>query len=268
MATVGVRGLSPAAVDGRRQRYGKTVIGKKTARLQREAEQLRDKVRANKVLLDHARREELTDGALRRALRDAVEIERRVRAEGWALEWDPDWEQLMYDPEWGSLAHDLAWELLIRTLDKRRPTLEEAERSWRKIAEEFGIDTLRRDAEELNQQLRNSWPEIEDEYERVETECHQYGYRHELEEEYLLMLEQRGATSPRAVRDLEREMSDRFPPPPFGNGPPESLEQLRELMHTRAEELGLGPGDVRALDEWVRNIGPSIIAAWASRPPT
>ena len=245
------------------------VIGKRRLQdLQAEVDSLRDKMRANKVLLDHARREELTDGALHRALRAAVETERRLAEDEWALEWDPDWEEFIHDPEYGSLVHELAWELLMRVLAKQRPTsLEEAERHVREIAEEFGFDTLRRNADELDEALRRDWPdEIVEEYERVEMESHGYGARTELDEEYLQSIEQRGATSPHAVVDLQREMSERFPPPPFGSGPPESVEELKKLVRARAEELGLGPGDVGVLGSWAENIGPSMIAAWEPRP--
>jgi hypothetical protein len=239
------------------------VLGKRRLRqLKAQVDHLEGVVKASKVLLAHARREELTDGALRRALREAIETERRVSEDEWVLEWDPDWEAFMQDPEYGSLVRDLAWELLMRALhDQRPPNLEEAERLLRESVEEFGINTIRGAADELGSQLRRDWSDdIAHERERVESADIRFGTRQELDEESLRRLKREGATSPRAVHDLEGEMLMWFGPLPVAGGRPESLEQLKERMHARAEELGLGSVDVKLLEDWVRVIGPSMIA--------
>jgi hypothetical protein len=104
----------------------------------KEQDNLRDAATAYEVLLEHDRLQELTDGALRRALRRAVEIERHIDDESLA---GPDDATVasyeMWRWSWGSVARHLARELLMRVLARDHPsTLEEAEGHLRKIVEE------------------------------------------------------------------------------------------------------------------------------------
>jgi hypothetical protein len=237
----------------------------------------RDKAKARKLLLDHARRRELTDGALRRALREATESEHRP-ADEWDTRWDSEWKEFFDDPDMLLLTDELLWELVVRELFRQRPSsLEEAEGQLRGIAAEFGLDERvysdgKSYADAANGWLRKSWPDdIEDEYDRIELGDYRFGSAEELEEEhrkfeqeYLRSIERRGATSPRAVMDLQSEISRRFS---FGSARAESLEQLKEVAHARAKELGFGPGDVKALDAWLRSIGHTMVAPQAPRPP-
>jgi hypothetical protein len=147
----------------------------------REIEDLRRRVRdmsnelgATKLLLFHARREGLTDDALRRTLRDAVEFERLASEnDPGGSAWFPDWESFAEDPEYGMLVQDLAWEVAARRLEKTRPpAMDGAQEVARAVAEEFELSP--RDADALADTVKFFWREIAYVYERVEDEDHQY----------------------------------------------------------------------------------------------
>jgi hypothetical protein len=216
----------------------------------KEKDNLREAATAYELLLEHGRREELTDGALRRALRKAIEIERHLDDVGLG---GPDaWGSAADEIRLGIVARNLARELLMRVLARDRPsTLEEAEWRLREIVDEYGV--RERDADALETDLLEAWPEIEREYARVDDQFHMHGSREELraerqqhEERELLDLDRQGAVSPRSVLDLKREVRKWF-----YSSVPEPLERIEERMHARAEELGLDTGDVTILDEWL-----------------
>jgi hypothetical protein len=215
----------------------------------KENDNLRDAATAYEVLLEHGRREELTDGALRRALPKAIEIERHVDDETLTgpVVWGSVGDEVT---RWGSVARGLARELLMRVLAKDRPsTWEEAEGLLREIVDEYGV--RERDADGLKTDLLEAWPEIEGEYARVDDQFHMYGSSEELREESqqrkereLLDLDQQGAASPRSVWDLKREVRKWL-----YSSVPEPLERIEERMHARAKELGLDTRDISILDE-------------------
>jgi hypothetical protein len=216
----------------------------------KEKDNLHEAATAYEILLEHERLEELTDGALRRALRTAIEIERHLDDEGLGR---PDsWGSAADEIKWGIVARNLARDLLMRLLARDRPsTLEEAEGRLLEIVDEYGV--RERDADALKTALLEAWPEIEGEYARVDDQFHMYGSREELraerqqhEERELLDLDRQGAVSPRSVLDLKREVRKWF-----YSSVPEPLERIEERMHARAEEVGLDTGDVTILDEWL-----------------